>query len=217
MEHKVGDTVRIQSQEWIDAEGKDGGRAIAVDSVVFNGEMQCHAGRMAKVTGIRHGRYTLDVDGGEWEWEDWMLDSDYRPEDEPLSVEDALRAMLDGETLYDEHDRPFLLNGAEKRIEYVDSDDESGDESVHVHNMFTWVLHRRPAKRSRDMTRWEILAWVNSEESRGWLVMYTGSGDWSPPQYYNYADLPGQYQRARLLPDCSGIDEDTIQGFEVEE
>jgi hypothetical protein len=44
-----------------------------------------------------------------------------------------------------------------------------------------------------------------------------GDRDWGQPQSrgYNY-DLKN-YVRARLLPDLSGVDESTIQGFEVEE
>jgi hypothetical protein len=67
------------------------------------------------------------------------------------------------------------------------------------------------------MTRWEILAWANSEASRGWLVRGEGSDTWYVPQFYTYTDDINGFQRARLLPDLSGIDEDTIQGFEVEE
>jgi hypothetical protein len=42
-------------------------------------------------------------------------------------------------------------------------------------------------------------------------------GDWLVPLQNHYiGDLSG-FQRAQLLPDKSGIDESTIQGFEVEE
>jgi hypothetical protein len=177
--------------------------------------MFCYAGKIAKITKADEGKvpYKLDVDNGEWWWTDEMFDPVYRPEDEPLSAEDAIIAMVKGgETLYDKEG--YRCSFHELRGDFIRRGNIDGD--MTVMNKFT-DLYRRPVKRTRDMTRWEILAWVGSEESRGWLVMYVGSGDWSPPQYYNYADLPEQYQRARLLPDHSGIDEDTIQGFEVEE
>jgi hypothetical protein len=67
------------------------------------------------------------------------------------------------------------------------------------------------------MTRWEILAWVGSEDSRGWLVKAYEGGPWMAPQFFEYRDdhLP-KYQRAKLRPDLLMIDESTIQGFEVE-
>jgi hypothetical protein len=65
------------------------------------------------------------------------------------------------------------------------------------------------------MTRWELLAWANSEASRGWLVSAGGS-DWGSPQYFCYNMEEDRYQRARLLPDLSGIDENTVEGFEIE-
>jgi hypothetical protein len=40
---------------------------------------------------------------------------------------------------------------------------------------------------------------------------------WKPPQFFSYNMDLDEHQRARLLPDLSGVDEDTIQGFEVEE
>jgi hypothetical protein len=36
------------------------------------------------------------------------------------------------------------------------------------------------------------------------------------PQYFSYNDEGAVYQRAKLLPDHSGVDESTIQGFETE-
>jgi hypothetical protein len=66
------------------------------------------------------------------------------------------------------------------------------------------------------MTRWEVLNWIISEASRGWVVR-DSSYAWVPPQFHSYTVAISDYQRARLLPDLSGVDEDTIQGFEVEE
>jgi hypothetical protein len=71
--------------------------------------------------------------------------------------------------------------------------------------------------RTRSMTRWEILSWVNSPASQNWVVRTEGSGNWNQPQYFSYSLGEDRYQRARLLNNLSGIDESTIQGFEVEE
>jgi hypothetical protein len=79
-------------------------------------------------------------------------------------------------------------------------------------------FYRRNPKRF--MTRWEVLAWVVSEESRGWVVRPSTQHAWAPPQSWYYVEDDGvllsYYQRARLLPDLSGIDEATLCGFEVE-
>jgi hypothetical protein len=69
----------------------------------------------------------------------------------------------------------------------------------------------------RTMTCWEALAWASSEASHGWVVTPEGDETWFPPQFYSYIGNIDKYQRARLLPDGSGIDESSICGFEVEE
>jgi hypothetical protein len=74
----------------------------------------------------------------------------------------------------------------------------------------------------RAMTRWEVLAWAGGEASHGWVVRCLGSGDdddndWFPPQCTGYTCNTAEYRRARMLPDGSGIDEESIRGFEVEE
>jgi hypothetical protein len=155
-----------------------------------------------------------------------MFDPDYRPEDEPLSAKDAILAMVDGgETLYDEDGSAYWFSEADACFS-TDSDSGKTPEDIN----YFYGLYRRPAKRKRPMTRWEILAWVNSEDSLGWVARgkYIGDGvlwgSWELPQCYRYDTCEGlldkgvyEYQRAKLLPDLSGIDESTVQGFEVEE
>jgi hypothetical protein len=216
MKHKVGDTVRIQSQEWYDVHKDENGFVhYSNGSMVFNSYMQKSVGKLAKVVSVNFGSYTLDIDNGKSYWQDWMLDSDYCPEDEPLSAEDAIIAMVQGrETLYDKTKHQYFWDSNNRLFVKVFGDGLHISEQVSV---FDVELYRRPAKCSRDMTRWEVLAWADSEESRGWLVMCLEIGDWCLPQYFAYADGADGYQRARLLPDCSGVDKNTIQGFEVEE
>ena len=71
------------------------------------------------------------------------------------------------------------------------------------------------------MTQLEVMDWAASEKSHGWLVRSEPCEAtdcfWHPPQYHSYDGNLASYQRARLLPDLSGIDKSTIQGFEAEE
>jgi hypothetical protein len=212
LKHKVDDMIQVQTQEWMDAQEKDkNGRINGVGAYSITPEMQQYAGEVLIIDGVlSDGSYLLKGRGGRWEG--WMFNPNYRPEDEPLSAEDAIRAMLNGAVLqkigykveekWDGKHFVFRVLGEEKWTNKPQGGEFEG-------------LGRKSKVRS--MNRWEILAWANSEESRGWLVQYVGFGSWGPPQYYNYADLPEQYQRALLLSDHSGIDEDTIQGFVVEE
>jgi hypothetical protein len=71
------------------------------------------------------------------------------------------------------------------------------------------------------MTRWECLAWAQSDEAKGWVVGWedtakeNGEG-WYLPQAYSFYQHPlKELIRARL--DGNGVDKSTIQGFEVEE
>jgi hypothetical protein len=166
--------------------------------------MQGFAGRIAKITNVfTIGYYRIDIDGGKWGWENWMFDPDYKA-NEPLSAEDAIRAMLDGETLYNEDGTiGYSWNGDSFNI--VDKD-----------NFDVYTFYRRPAKQKRAMTRWEVLDWTNSEASRGWVVRIDDKSEWVSPQCLGYGSNIKDYRRARLLPDLSGVDESTIQRFEIE-
>jgi hypothetical protein len=207
MNRKVGDTVRIQTQEWIDAQEDKGGYiANGEDVARFITDMFKYAGRIAKIRSIKSFRYKLNIDNEWFSWEDWMFDPSYDP-DAPLSAEDAIRAMLDGETFYDEDGWEYFW------------DKENRDLCRKIDGKTTAFcvpnLHRRPAKRKRPMTIQEIAAWVTSEDSLGWMVKYIDC--WCFPRSMRYLDRLCEYQRARLLPDLSGIDKSTIQGFEVED
>jgi hypothetical protein len=197
MKYKVGDTVRIRSKEWMEAQEKDvtGSILISTESCIeIVPTMQNFAGKLAKITGAFNVIYRIDVDDQDFNWQDWMFDPDYS-EDGPLGAEDAIKAMLNGETLYDREGKPHKFTGAEIA-------------------MFK-SLSRSPPKRKRPMTRWEVLDWIISEASRGWVVNSSGNM-WKTPQFYCYDEDLKKYRRARLRPDLSGVDEDTIQGFEVE-
>jgi hypothetical protein len=180
--------------------------------------MQVYAGIVAKIRQAFIEMYVLDIDDGDYYWGDWMFDPDYRPEDEPLSAEDAIRAMLDGETLYDRSGDSYTFNKEKNCFECEDVLEELTERVSEFDG-----LHRHPAKRNRPMTRREAIDWARSKESWGWLVRRSENdswGEWQHPIEFDYSllylELGKDYQRARMLPDHSGIDEDTIQGFEVE-
>jgi hypothetical protein len=209
MNHKVGDTVRIQPQDWIDAQEKLVGGSIEAGRLPFIPEMWKLAGRIARVTEAESNCYKIDLDSGFHNWTEEMFDPDYDPL-APLSAEDAIRAMLNGDVLqkigykveekWDGKHFVYLVLGEEKWTNKPQGGEFEG-------------LGRK--RKVRPMSRWEILAWANSEESRGWVVRYMDHR-WQVPQI-SYGDNLEMYERARLLPDLSGIDESTIQGFEVEE
>jgi hypothetical protein len=213
MNHKAGDTVRIRSKEWIDAQVKDRGGDIKPPpdgSNEFISYMFVHAGKIANIIELRSDGYILDLDHKSYIWEDWMFDN---PASDPLTAEDAIRAMLDGETLYDKDGHLCRWNGDRYTFEiFVNI----------VWFMFAKYdgLYRRPKKRKWPMTNAEAKAWSERAESQGWMVRCFADGEWSLwhfPRQFFYWDPIEQYQRARIKPDLSEIDEGTIQGFEVEE
>jgi hypothetical protein len=177
--------------------------------------MFIYAGKTAKIVQI-DGGYTLDIDGGAYVWEDFMFDPDYKPDNEPLSIREVCLALLNGETLTDKYGcfykfdevRGFLKNNDD--LEYSASD--------------LFELHRLPLKYKRDMTTKEMSAWAESDDSLGWMVRMVSEINclpipriWLFPRQIVCILNTERYQRAKLLPDLSGIDESTIQGFEVEE
>jgi hypothetical protein len=172
--------------------------------------MQKYAGREAKIVRVWEDSYYLDIDDGVYLWQDWMFDPNYKA-DGPLPAEDAIRVMLDGETLYNEDgDVKYFWSAGCFRVVYPDS-----DEMEIVDSFNDATFYRRPTKSRRGMTRLEVLDWANSKASRRWVVRWQDNA-WAIPQFFGYdKDISG-FQRARLLPDRSGVDESTIQGFEVE-
>jgi glycine/D-amino acid oxidase-like deaminating enzyme len=123
--------------------------------------------------------------------------------------------MLDGETLYQRYKVIEKWNGTHFVYQIL------GNQEWHLKpqdGAFTG-LYRRPPKRNRPMTTDEMKAWSESDESLGWMVRFVFEGrlKWAFPRELTYYDGPEHYQRARILPDMSGIDKSTIQGFEVEE
>jgi hypothetical protein len=213
VKYAVGDIVRIRSKEWIDAQEKTNEGDIKIDGHnSFAVPMFEYAGRTARITEVCGNCYKLNVDSGAWDWQDWMLEPDCAPAGEPLSAIDAIIAMArDGLVLFNEKGVPCRYD---EELQSIVSREADGEKCI----VTTFRnLRRDPPERKRPMTRWEMLDWAGSEESRGWLVRPEGGETWYLPQFYNYSPDRAKYFRARMLPDKSGIDESTIQGFEVEE
>ena len=72
MKYKVGDKVRIKSKEWYDAnKGSDGETA---PSTNFLKSMVIFCGKEAVVTDIFDNCYSLNIDDGDYSWDDEMLE-----------------------------------------------------------------------------------------------------------------------------------------------
>jgi hypothetical protein len=141
---------------------------------------------------------------------------------EEISPKNAILVMMKDETIIRE--LPYGYIKVKWNGSGFETTDHKGDRT---HNPDSFNGFR--IVRKRPMTRYEILAWASSEESRGWFVNIRLKGDdelqgdWQFPMHFKYdnyedtADDIYEYVRARLRSDLSGIDENTIQGFEVEE
>ncbi|MDR1902938.1 MAG: YopX family protein [Treponema sp.] len=217
--YKAGDRVRIISKEVIETLERDRQGNVRVPGCAFSMcyEQQARGGEEAGVLKAdpADGTYRITADDGQYWWEDWMFEEPAGPE--VLPAEDAIKAMLNGgEVLYDKNGNRYRWDADRKNFFWRwRSYDAGGDNCV-----LTGFggLRRGPAKRKRRMTRWECMAWANSEASRGWVVRQSTCNSWVTPQCLRYdsSDI-ATYQRARLLPDLSGVDEGTIELFEVEE
>jgi hypothetical protein len=216
--YKIGDKVRVRSKEWIDAQKKnDYGYILAPKGCAMDmlTTQQAHAGEVTEILCVDvDGTYRISADNADLWWAEWMFDDPAGPE--ILSPEEAARAMLDREILLCPQDfgepRCLAKWDGNNFVCYWEGKEWQG--TTVLPN--TKGLRRLPAKRKRPMTRWEILAWANSEASWGWVVQWN-EYNWDIPQRFSYDNDNSQYQRARLLPDLSGVDESTIQGLEVEE
>jgi hypothetical protein len=137
---------------------------------------------------------------------------------EPLSRREAAQAMLNGEVLVDEECGMYLFNEDEKRGDIGFVYGQGLEFVIHTYRLDGLYRVPVPEKRKRLMTRFEALGWAGGEASRGWVVRCGMDSDWYNPQYHTYEEGHLKYyQRALLFPDYSGVDEDTIQGFEVKE
>jgi len=97
-------------------------------------------------------------------------------------------------------------------------------------------IHSRIEPVFRPMTQFEMLGWANSDDSKGWLVRsklsYPEDKDnrhdnntysqWLLPQHFKYetkviGERSLSYEKTKLLPDHSNIDNYTIKDFTVQD
>ena len=72
---KIGDKVRVKSQEWYDAQPKETcGTIIGTGETYFTSCMTCYLGNVLEIQYIIGGAYTTQ--GNPYSWEDWMLEDD---------------------------------------------------------------------------------------------------------------------------------------------
>ncbi|MDR0709626.1 MAG: hypothetical protein LBF77_06140 [Spirochaetaceae bacterium] len=207
MKHKAGETVLIRPEEWFNS--PESKRCRGGSDTIMVAQMLEYAGKTSKILSVCADFYRLDIDQGFYRWADWMFDPSFEGTG-PLPAADAIRAMLGGETLCGKDgDMQFSWDGYRFRAVNV-----YGTKFIDAFNDSTF--YRRPAKQKRYMTHFEALGWASGAESRGWVVRPAAGGEWVVPQGLRYTGDIKDYQRARLLPDCSGVDESTVQGFEAE-
>ena len=75
MKYKVGDKVRIKSLEWYN-ERKNWLGHVAHDDFynTFVSSMSPYCGMTANITEVEGSHYILDVDNGNWWWQDFMFE-----------------------------------------------------------------------------------------------------------------------------------------------
>jgi hypothetical protein len=141
---------------------------------------------------------------------------------EPLTRElppkEAIQLMLDGRTLYYENGLLAHFNGFTfVSREVLDKGKRSKLTSFHNLYAYPYEPDPPPTKKKRLMTRWECLAWAQSNDAKGWVVKHCveTANQWASPIQPSYSGVLENYHRARF--DTNGIIAGTECGFEVEE
>ena len=73
MKHKVGDKVRIKSLDWYNENKNRFGSVLG-----FMQEMSKYCGKQAFITKCAETYYELDIDDGDWYWNDEMFDETFK-------------------------------------------------------------------------------------------------------------------------------------------
>ena len=75
MKYKVGDKVRIKSLEWYNERKNWLGHVVHDDFYnTFVSSMIAYCGMEANITEVEGSHYILDVDNGDWWWQDFMFE-----------------------------------------------------------------------------------------------------------------------------------------------
>ena len=76
MKYKVGDKVKIKSLEWYKNSQKNEYGSVKHDDArnSFISSMTAYCGMKANITEVEGSHYILDVDNGDWWWQDFMFE-----------------------------------------------------------------------------------------------------------------------------------------------
>lgn len=75
MKYKVGDKVKIKSLEWYSKNKNGLGHVSHYDTNnTFVSSMSSYCGMTANITEVEGSHYILDVDNGDWWWQDFMFE-----------------------------------------------------------------------------------------------------------------------------------------------
>ena len=77
MNYKVGDKVKIKSLSWYN-KNRNEYSSVVQNWVSFTYPMSEYCGKIATIASIEsdNEHYIIDIDGGEWDWYDWMFEDD---------------------------------------------------------------------------------------------------------------------------------------------
>ena len=77
MKYKVGDKVKIKSLSWYN-KNRNEYSSVVQNGISFTYSMSEYCGKIATIASIGsdNEHYIIDIDGGEWDWCDFMLDDE---------------------------------------------------------------------------------------------------------------------------------------------
>jgi len=96
MKYKVGDKVRIKSLEWYSKNKNGLGNVSHYDTNnTFVSSMSSYCGMTANITEVEGSHYILDVDNGDWWWQDFMFE-------EPIQESECTKQQLVDDSNYEQ-------------------------------------------------------------------------------------------------------------------
>ena len=77
MKYKVGDKVKIKSLSWYN-KNRNEYSSVVQNGISFTYSMSEYCGKIATIASIEsdNEHYIIDIDGGEWDWYDYMLEDE---------------------------------------------------------------------------------------------------------------------------------------------
>ena len=96
MKYKVGHKVRIKSLEWYNERKNWLGHVVHDDFYnTFVSSMIAYCGMEANITEVEGSHYILDVDNGDWWWQDFMFE-------EPIQESECTKQQLVDDSNYEQ-------------------------------------------------------------------------------------------------------------------